>query len=321
MLAWLRLIRLPNLATAVADSLAGFLVCAGVQQLDWLPPAACWAIAASACLYAAGMILNDVFDVEIDRAERPERPLPSGAINLRTAAVAGYGLLAAGIAAAVGAAATSGQIWPAVTGMLLAAAVWLYDRQLKHNVVLGPATMGACRGLNWLLGMTAAGGPFADQWLLPLGMAVYVAGITLFARHEASVDAGAEDGDDDTTSSGNAFLTLRAGAATMILGLAIAAGPVWQAAGAGRPLPGSPLTTGNWLLLWGIIAASVLVRALPALVTPQHRLIRAAVGNAIMSIITLDAILVLAYAGERWAVVVLALLVWFVLGRRIVPPT
>jgi len=314
MRAWLRLVRLPNLATAVADSLAGFLICAGLRGLDWLPPAACWAIAASVCLYAAGMILNDVFDIDIDRAERPERPLPSGAIDPRTAAVAGYGFLAAGVAAAAGAAATSGQIWPAVVGAILAAAVWLYDRQFKHHVVLGPATMGACRGLNWLLGMTAAGGPFADQWLLPLGMAVYVAGITLFARHEAS------QGEDDAASATTA-LTLRAGAATMILGLAIAAGPVWQAAGAGRPLPGSPLTTGNWLLLWGIIAASVLVRALPTLVTPQHRLIRAAVGNAIMSIITLDAILVLAYAGERWAVVVLALLVWFVLGRRIVPPT
>jgi len=317
MRAWLRLIRLPNLATAVADSLAGFLVCAGVQQLDWLPPAACWAIAASVCLYAAGMILNDVFDVDIDRAERPERPLPSGAIGLQTAALAGHGLLAAGVAAAVGAALARGQIWPAVTGAILAAAVWLYDRHLKHHIILGPATMGACRGLNWLLGMTAAGGPFADQWLVPAGMAVYVAGITLFARHEASAGAGADKHGDSATTA----LVLRAGAATMILGLAIAAGPVWQAAGAGRPLPGSPVTTGNWLLLWGIIAASVLVRALPALVTAEPKPIRAAVGNAIMSIITLDAILVLAYAGERWAVVVLALLVWFVLGKRIVPPT
>jgi 4-hydroxybenzoate polyprenyltransferase len=317
MRAWLRLIRLPNLATAVADSLAGFLVCAGVQQIDWLPPAACWAIAASVCLYAAGMILNDVFDVDIDRAERPERPLPSGAIGLQTAALAGHGLLAAGVAAAVAAAVARGQIWPAVTGAILAAAVWLYDRHLKHHVVLGPATMGACRGLNWLLGMTAAGGPFADQWLVPVGMAVYVAGITLFARHEASAGAGADKHADSATTA----LVLRAGAATMILGLAIAAGPVWQAAGAGRPLPGSPVTTGNWLLLWGIIAASVLVRALPALVTAEPKPIRAAVGNAIMSIITLDAILVLAYAGERWAVVVLALLVWFVLGKRIVPPT
>jgi hypothetical protein len=49
--------------------------------------------------------------------------------------------------------------------------------------------------------------------------------------------------------------------------------------------------------------------------------VRAAVGNAIMSIITLDAVLVLAACGERWAVVVLALLGWFLLGRRLVPPT
>ena len=41
MRAWLRLVRLPNLATAVADSLAGYLVVAGLTALDW-PPAACW---------------------------------------------------------------------------------------------------------------------------------------------------------------------------------------------------------------------------------------------------------------------------------------
>jgi hypothetical protein len=49
--------------------------------------------------------------------------------------------------------------------------------------------------------------------------------------------------------------------------------------------------------------------------------VRAAVGNAIMSIITLDAILVLAACGEQWAVVVLLLLGVFVLGRQFVPPT
>jgi hypothetical protein len=321
MLAWLRLVRLPNLATAVADALAGFLVCSGMRALDWLPPAACWAIAASVSLYAAGMILNDVFDIDIDRQERPERPLPSGAIGLRTASFAGHALLLAGVGSAAGAAVAVGQVWPAVVGAALVTAVWLYDRHLKHHVVLGPATMGACRGLNWLLGMTAAGGPLAGQWVVPLGMAAYVAGITLFARHEAGAGADGGHGGGDGAGSDVTGLTLRAGAATMILGLAIAAGPIWQAAGAGRPLPGSPLSAGNWLLLWGIIGASVLVRAVPAIVTAEPKPIRAAVGNAIMSIITLDAILVLAYSGERWAVVVLTLLAWFVLGRRIVPPT
>ncbi|NBW86494.1 MAG: hypothetical protein EBR23_06620, partial [Planctomycetia bacterium] len=68
MLDWLRLVRLPNLATAAADSLAGFLICwCAAGNVGWTP-AACWlAVAASVAFYAAGMVLNDVCDVETDR--------------------------------------------------------------------------------------------------------------------------------------------------------------------------------------------------------------------------------------------------------------
>jgi hypothetical protein len=45
------------------------------------------------------------------------------------------------------------------------------------------------------------------------------------------------------------------------------------------------------------------------------------VGNAIMTIITLDAALVLAAAGEGWAIVGFLLLLPFLLGRRLIPPT
>ena len=47
MLPWLRLVRLPNLATAAADSLAGYLVVSGLQAVQW-PPAAC-CIRSQAC--------------------------------------------------------------------------------------------------------------------------------------------------------------------------------------------------------------------------------------------------------------------------------
>ena len=104
MLPWLRLMRLPNLATAAADSMAGYLVVSGLQAVQW-PPAACLlAVLASLGFYAAGMVLNDVYDVAIDRAERPERPLPSGAIAVRRAAAVGNLLMAVGAAAACGAA-------------------------------------------------------------------------------------------------------------------------------------------------------------------------------------------------------------------------
>ena len=78
---WLQLIRLPNVVTAAADSLAGWLLATGsiAEPGRWLPLAA-----ASMVLYASGTALNDVFDFEIDRAERPNRPLPSGQVSRRT---------------------------------------------------------------------------------------------------------------------------------------------------------------------------------------------------------------------------------------------
>jgi 4-hydroxybenzoate polyprenyltransferase len=306
MIAWLRLLRLPNLATAAADVLAGFLVVSGLRVVD-LPPAACWfALVAGICFYAGGVVLNDVCDVDLDRRERPERPLPAGSISVRAAANLAKALLAVGAASACGAAFAARSPWPALVGAGLTAAIWLYDRHAK-GTPLGPVVMGTCRGLAWLLGMTAAGGPAAmHQWAVPAGMAVYVAGITLFARDEAGTSRA---------------ITLAAGAAAMAAGLALAAAFVWapmrlDATVAGRPLPAS-----TWLALWAVIGASIVLRAAVAILDPAPARVRTAVGNAIMSIITLDAILVLAACGEQWAVVVLLLLGVFVLGRQLVPPT
>jgi 4-hydroxybenzoate polyprenyltransferase len=304
---WLRLVRLPNLATAVADVLAGFLVCSqGPAALAW-PPAACWlAILASAAFYAAGMILNDVFDLALDRVERPERPLPCGAIAPRTAAAVGAALLTLAAAAACGASVVAQSPWPALVGAALTVAVWGYDKHAKHTS-FGPAVMGACRGLNWLLGMTAAGGPHAaHEWLVPAGMAVYVAGITLYARDEAGRPRPA---------------ALAGGTLLMLVGLVTAAGFVWTRSLAGPLAAGCRIGARDWLLLWGILAASVAFRAVGGIVVPVPARVRQAVGNAIMSIITFDAVLVLAARGEPWALVVLALLGWFLFGRQLVPPT
>jgi hypothetical protein len=312
-LAWLRLLRLPNHATAVADVLAGFLVCAGPRAIDW-PPAACVAaIVASLAMYAAGMVLNDVYDVEIDRGERPERPLPSGLIGVSTATRVGYGLLATGLAAAVAAAWLAESPWPAVVGGLLAGTVWLYDRHVK-TTPLGPVAMGGCRGFNWLLGMTAAGGPTAAyEWLIPAGMALYVTGITLFSRDEAGRGVAGR---------------LVAATLVMVAGLVVAGAYPWLAAhirtGDHWNVGGPWLASGKlsmWLMLWAILGGSIVARNLSAIATPTPARMQQAVGNAIMSIITLDAALVLAACGESWTIVMLLLLVPFLVGRRLISPT
>ncbi|MFM8284852.1 MAG: UbiA family prenyltransferase [Planctomycetaceae bacterium] len=304
---WVRLLRLPNHATAAADVVAGWLVVAGIRDLEPLPPAVALALTASVALYAAGMVLNDVFDVATDRRERPERPLPAGRIAVGTAALVGHTLLAAGVALGVAAALVAGRAATAVVAALLAGAVWLYDRHAKATS-WGPTVMGSCRSLNWLLGMTVAGGPTAAwQCLIPAGMGLYVGGITLFARDEAARSRRA---------------TLAAGAIAIAAGLALVA---WQsslmiAAGQGAPLV-AMRPAANWLLVWLTFITLLSSRNLLAILDPSGPRVRHAVGNCIMAIITVDAIVVMGRCGEAWGIAVLLLLVPFMIGRSLVAPT
>jgi UbiA prenyltransferase family len=160
--AYAELVRLPNLFTAMADVTMGFLFTRGLvlEQEDY------WVcgllVAASTALYAAGVVLNDVFDVEVDRRERPERPIPSGRVSLGAAMVC-----------------------PAIVGLLLAGCIVLYDGYLKR-LPFGPIGMGVCRALNVLLGMSVLLGPWqAAHWLVAGALGVYIAGVTWFARSEA----------------------------------------------------------------------------------------------------------------------------------------
>src|SRR4051794_19149635 len=109
---YLQLVRLPNLFTAAADSLAGWLIVRGSleEPRRWVP-----LVLASVAIYAAGIVLNDVFDFEIDRVERPNRPLPSGRVSRRFAAWAG------GIALVLGPclAALSGSMVSFVVALIL----------------------------------------------------------------------------------------------------------------------------------------------------------------------------------------------------------
>ena len=81
---YVELLRPPNVTTALGDVLAGYAV-AGRGQPQALPPL----LMATMCLYAGGVVLNDVCDVDIDRIERPERPIPSGRVSRRAAATLG----------------------------------------------------------------------------------------------------------------------------------------------------------------------------------------------------------------------------------------
>src|SRR5262245_49488641 len=92
--AYAQLVRLPNLPSALADIGLGALV-AGALPSRW--GVFLLLALSSACLYSAGMVWNDYFDVEQDKRERPERPIPSGRVTRREAARLGGSLFAGGL--------------------------------------------------------------------------------------------------------------------------------------------------------------------------------------------------------------------------------
>ena len=123
----LQLIRLPNVITAAADGVAGWLLVGGASS----EPSAWPALAgASMCLYAAGMALNDYFDLDVDRRERPGRPLPSGRVAAGVAAAIGWAGLTLGLVLAL-VAGEGGLSSTLIVGVLLALAILSYDAGLK----------------------------------------------------------------------------------------------------------------------------------------------------------------------------------------------
>ena len=183
--AWLQLLRLPNLLTVPGDILAGFLLVprARVTGSDWAQ--LLLAIPAGILLYAAGLILNDLFDYATDLRDRPLRPLPSGKVYRESAAAAALILLwiAAFLAAFFDA-------LPVAIPLILC--IILYDIGLKRIAYAGPALMGACRAGNLLLGAAAAcegNCPSLIPAAAALALGLYIAVVTHLARNEAQPGA------------------------------------------------------------------------------------------------------------------------------------
>ena len=271
---YLRLLRLPALFTAPADVLAGYAVAHG-GWLPWGPLAAL--CAAGVCLYAGGMALNDWFDRGRDAAARADRPIPAGDIAPRRAAILGFGLLAAGVCLGALGGWLGGYFLPAVLiAAGVAGMVVLYDGPLKRTVLACPA-MGCCRAFNLVLG--AAAGPLAAGPLTAAaGMGCYVGGVTWFARNEAG-----------KSRTG----TLLAAAGVMNLGFLVLAYAYWtqdwRAAGVDPLLPCGVLAA---------VAFTIDRRLSAAVQFPGPQTVGPAVRVAVLSVITLNAVTVMAATGD-----------------------
>jgi 4-hydroxybenzoate polyprenyltransferase len=290
--AYAQLVRLPNVFTAMADICLAALASQALPG-RWL--AFVLLLLASSCLYCAGMVWNDYFDVEQDRKERPFRPIPSGRVSPRAAALFGAGLFAGGMVLALLAGLAEGSGAPLLAAGVLVGAILLYDAWLKRTPA-GPLGMGACRFLNVLLGLTLAdqlGGGWGIYLAFVVGL--YIVGVTWFARTEARL------------SSQRALV----GAALVMLAALLLALPLPVRLEPGTSSPLFPYLLVGLAFLVGIPAYRAIARP-----TPAH--VQAGVKRALIGLVLLDATLATATpAGTAGLILLLLLPPVLYLGRWI----
>ena len=321
LLAWMQLVRLPNAFTVIADVLAGTMLARGTWQ-PW--PLIVVLVVSAVGMYWAGMILNDLYDVDKDRLQNRGRPLVDQRISMATARRVAYTLLIGGIVATLVGSfvfvegttsheSAAPSLWlrysTPLVAVVLAAAIWLYDGPLKATAV-GPLLMGLCRVGSLLLGISigwwlAPTQPWnADYlWVAAIGHGVYVIGITWSARREA-----------EATQT----WTLGFGWCICVIGIAMLASVSWFAIG-DRPMRLAPQS--SYPIAIVLLAFPWARRALFSLIHPGPSTIQAAVKQAILSIIFFDAILALQFGGPWPAITICSLIIPAMLTGRYLKST
>ena len=220
--AFIRITRPHNAVVAGLTALIGYLIATGTLT----PPSLLLAVIV-ALITAGGNVVNDVCDVEIDRINRPDRPIPAGEISLAGARAYAAALFIAGIAIATLTPPFCLALALVNSGLLIAYAV-----RLKRIPLLGNAAVAYLTASVFLFG-----GAFAGVEGLVRNLSL--AAITFLATIARELLKAAEDVDGDAAGGARTFPMIAGIRRTGILAFACACGAVLV----------SLLPSGDW---WGL---------------------------------------------------------------------
>ncbi len=168
-----------NIVTSIADVLAGIAISGFFLETDREILPVFLLCISTIGLYGGGIVFNDVFDADLDKVERPERAIPSGAISKKEATLLGIILLSIGCLAAFAFSVRSG-----IIAFLILVFALVYNKYGKHHAFFGPLNMGICRGMNLLLGVSIVSISLQSLYFLGLIPLIYIFSITMISQGE-----------------------------------------------------------------------------------------------------------------------------------------
>ena len=195
---YFQLFRISNIFTVPSDILAGYFV-ASLFDIDIVNyHSITFLVFSSIFLYIGGMVTNDLFDINKDKIERPNRPLSSGKIKESIAISLSILFFGAGILLTLLLTFTSTMIAISLVVMIL-----LYNFKFK-NGFLRPFFMGGIRSLNIVYGASSnfeflkipnygtdtslVYNAFINLLILTAAIFIHVFTLTLLSKRETEVE-------------------------------------------------------------------------------------------------------------------------------------
>lgn len=204
------------------------------------------------CAYS--MAVNDVYDLEVDKVNRPERPIPSGKVSVGGASRLSYAMLAAGMLCAVL------SLNPLAVAIAAAYAFlsWLYNGRAKKMGIAGNLIVASSLAIPFIYGGAIAGGSISGSLLLMMALTA------LFSGVGREVVKAMADVEGDAKRSVNSVARSRGmsfAAAIGALFFALAVVTSWV-----------PLVTGlaNQIYTYGVVAPDAIFVYLAAAIVVKH---------------------------------------------------
>ena len=123
---------------------------------------------------AAGNVINDYFDYNIDLINKPERPIPSGRISLKNGRNYGYLLFLAGTICGFLISYLTNNWIPFVIVLIADVILYLYAYKLKATPLIGNLAVGFMTGFGFVFGGFSLNNPSIITTSLYLGFFAFV---------------------------------------------------------------------------------------------------------------------------------------------------
>ncbi|MGP8057229.1 MAG: geranylgeranylglycerol-phosphate geranylgeranyltransferase [Nitrososphaerales archaeon] len=205
-------------------------------------------------LCAYSMSTNDIYDVEVDRVNQPERPIPSGRVSTQAAVRLSVLVLVAGVASCVL------TLNPAAVGiaLLYAFLMWVYNSRAKLTGLPGNLLVASSLAVPFIYGGVVSGGSLTRSLLLMMAFTSFFSGVGReVVKGMADVEGDAKRGVNSVARSRGLRAASSVGATFFLLAVVTS----WV-----------PLTLGlaNGFYTFGVIVPDAVFAYLAASIVARH---------------------------------------------------